>query len=266
MQSCCSASRSANHRSGPLFSLARPKLQQWPSSPAKSRLASRHGSGPHRRCRHDSATDARRLRCIRFSEGSTRSPTSRPVRPHSDTAGDAAADRDGRAQARATAVGTVTARARHLVAVHMISPRYPDYREVKEPVRVDVQFGLNADGIVRDAEAVTGFQARSAFGAAAEKAMRQWRFDPPTVPADTASRSQQSFVFAKQSDVAHRCQDRRTARNSTACAAPVRWSAATAGRGSRAADDDHRGKPERAADPLTRPPVNGRIRAPLTGL
>lgn len=109
-------------------------------------------------------------------------------------------------QARATAVGTVTARARHLVAVHMISPRYPDYREVKEPVRVDVQFGLNADGTVRDAEAVTDSEAQSAFGAAAEKAMRQWRFDPATVPAETGVRFQQSFVFAKQSDVRHRAK------------------------------------------------------------
>ena len=103
----------------------------------------------------------------------------------------------------APAVGTVTARARHLVAVHMISPRYPDYREVKEPVRVDVQFSLNADGSVREAEAVTD-DAQRAFGASAEKAMRMWRFDPSTVPTDGKARFQQSFVFAKQSDVRHR--------------------------------------------------------------
>jgi TonB family protein len=88
----------------------------------------------------------------------------------------------------------------------MIQPRYPDYREVKEPVRVDVQFSLNADGSVRNVEAVTGSEANRAFGAQAEKAMREWRFDPATVPGDVNARVRQSFVFAKQSDVRHRAK------------------------------------------------------------
>jgi len=103
------------------------------------------------------------------------------------------------------AAGTSTARARHLVAVHMISPRYPDYREVKEPVRIDVRFSLNADGTTRDVEAITD-EATRAFGASAEKAMSLWRFDPSTVPGDATARFQQSFVFAKQSDVRHRAK------------------------------------------------------------
>jgi TonB family protein len=97
-----------------------------------------------------------------------------------------------------------TARARHLVAIHMISPRYPDYREVREPVRVDVQFSLNTDGTVAEAVATTDDEAKGAFGAAAEKAMREWRFDPASVPTAAGVRFQQSFVFAKQSDVRHR--------------------------------------------------------------
>ena len=113
---------------------------------------------------------------------------------------------EARAPAAASAGTTVTARARHLVAVHMIQPRYPDYREVKEPVRVDVQFSLNADGSVRDAAAVTDNEADSAFGASAEKAMRQWRFDPSSVPSDTSVRFQQSFVFARQSDLHRRAK------------------------------------------------------------
>ncbi|HJT97806.1 MAG TPA: TonB family protein, partial [Rhodanobacteraceae bacterium] len=100
----------------------------------------------------------------------------------------------------------VTARSRHLVAVHMISPRYPDYREVKEPVRVDVQFSLNADGTVRDVEAVADGEGNAAFGASAEKAMRQWRFDTTSLPSDLGVRFQQSFVFAKQSDLHHRAR------------------------------------------------------------
>lgn len=93
-----------------------------------------------------------------------------------------------------------TSRARKLVAVHMISPRYPDYNEVKEPVRVDVQFSVNPDGSVRDVKALTAAADR-AFGASAEKALAQWRFDPATIPADTTARFQQSFVFARQSDL-----------------------------------------------------------------
>jgi len=110
------------------------------------------------------------------------------------------------ARASAPASTMMTARARHLLAVHMIQPRYPDYREVKEPVRVDVQFSLNTDGSVRDVAAVTDNAADSAFGASAEKAMRQWRFDPSSVPSDLAARFQQSFVFAKQSDLHRRAK------------------------------------------------------------
>jgi TonB family protein len=109
-------------------------------------------------------------------------------------------------EAHVPAATVATARARHLVVVHMISPRYPDWRAVKEPVRVDVRFGLNADGTVRDVMAVTASEETRAFGESAEKAMRQWRFDPSTVPADPAARFQQSFVFAKQSDVRHRAR------------------------------------------------------------
>lgn len=106
----------------------------------------------------------------------------------------------------APAAGTSTARARHLVPVHVISPRYPDYREVKEPVRVDVQFSLNADGTVRDVAAVADGDGNAAFGESAEKAMSQWRFAPASLPGDLSARFQQSFVFAKQADVHHRAR------------------------------------------------------------
>jgi len=109
-------------------------------------------------------------------------------------------------QARAVVPTTSTARARHLVPVHVISPRYPDYREVKEPVRVDVQFSLNADGTVRDVAAVADGQANAAFGESAEKAMRQWKFAPASLPGDLSARFQQSFVFAKQADLHRRAK------------------------------------------------------------
>jgi bla regulator protein blaR1 len=108
------------------------------------------------------------------------------------------------ARAPAAANTSVTSRARHLVAVHMISPRYPDFGQMKEPVRVDVQFSLNADGSVRDVAATTDLETDAAFAASAEKAMREWRFDKSTVPGDLGVRFQQSFVFAKQSDLHRR--------------------------------------------------------------
>jgi TonB family protein len=108
-------------------------------------------------------------------------------------------------QARtAPAAGASTARARHLVPVHVISPRYPDFREVKEPVRVDVQFSLNADGTVRDVVAIADGDGNAAFGASAEKAMRQWRFSEASLPSDLSARFQQSFVFARQADLHRR--------------------------------------------------------------
>jgi beta-lactamase regulating signal transducer with metallopeptidase domain len=108
------------------------------------------------------------------------------------------------ADARAPASTGVTARSRHLVAVHVIQPRYPDFGKMSEPVRVDVQFSLNADGSVRDVAATADGEDYSAFAASAEKAMREWRFDKSTVPSDPGVRFQQSFVFAKQSDLHRR--------------------------------------------------------------
>ncbi|HKE48209.1 MAG TPA: TonB family protein [Rhodanobacteraceae bacterium] len=128
----------------------------------------------------------------------------RPSTPPADTVLPTVSS-EAQAPAR-PATASVTARARHLVAVHVIQPRYPDYRAVKEPVRVDVQFSLNADGTVRDVAAVVDSEDNRAFGASAEKAMRMWRFDPASVPADASARFQQSFVFAKQSDIRHRAK------------------------------------------------------------
>jgi TonB family protein len=97
---------------------------------------------------------------------------------------------------------TVTARAKRLVAVRTSAPHYPDVHS-SQPVRVDVEFGVAADGSVRDVQ-VKSDHANRAFGLAAQKAMGQWRFDPASVPADSQVRFQQSFVFAKPSDVRHR--------------------------------------------------------------
>ena len=96
---------------------------------------------------------------------------------------------------------TVTRRAKRLVAVRTISPRYPDVGSVNAPVRVDLEFTVGSDGNVRDV--TVGGDVPRPFALAAKKAMDQWRFDPASVPADSKLRFQQSFVFAKQSDVRH---------------------------------------------------------------
>ena len=98
---------------------------------------------------------------------------------------------------------TITARARHLVAVRTAAPHYPDVH-VTEPVRIDVEFGVAEDGSVRDVKVIGGDDANRAFGLASLKAMDLWRFDPKSLPADHSVRFQQSFVFAKQSDVRRR--------------------------------------------------------------
>ncbi|MGH8172318.1 MAG: energy transducer TonB, partial [Rhodanobacteraceae bacterium] len=99
---------------------------------------------------------------------------------------------------------SVSTRAKHLVSVHSVSPRYPDVGRVSEPVRIDLEFAVASDGSVQDVT-VLGDDG-TAFGAAAKKAMSQWRFDPASAPRDAGVRFQQSFVFAKQSDVRRRAK------------------------------------------------------------
>ena len=98
-----------------------------------------------------------------------------------------------------TQKSSVTPRAKRLVALHSVSPRYPDVGRVSAPVRVDVEFAVGSDGSVQDVT-VLGDVERP-FALAAKKAMDQWRFDPASAPTNSNVRFQQSFVFAKQSDV-----------------------------------------------------------------
>jgi hypothetical protein len=66
-----------------------------------------------------------------------------------------------------------------------------------------MSFGIRKDGTVHDVRALPGV-AEDAFAIAAEKALSEWRFDPATVSSNQEVRFQQSFVFAKESDVRHR--------------------------------------------------------------
>lgn len=83
------------------------------------------------------------------------------------------------------------------VAVHTVAPAFPAFAR-RQGSRVEASFSIAADGSVRDIR--FGGHRDEAFEREAERALRQWRFDPATLPADVAgARYQQAFVFAAPS-------------------------------------------------------------------
>jgi bla regulator protein BlaR1 len=90
----------------------------------------------------------------------------------------------------------VRAEAARPVTTHMVSPQYPATFRAEQVERIDMQFAIAADGSVRDV-VVVGAEKDNAFTRAAERAMRQWRFDPRSVSNDRALVYKQSFVFAR---------------------------------------------------------------------
>ena len=93
-------------------------------------------------------------------------------------------------------------RQRKPVATHTVAPSFPTFAH-KESSRVEVSFAIGDDGSVRDIRFAHG--GDDAFERAAEKALRQWRFDPATLPADNGVRYTQIFVFAKSRASGERC-------------------------------------------------------------
>ncbi|MEO7063034.1 MAG: M56 family metallopeptidase, partial [Dokdonella sp.] len=92
-------------------------------------------------------------------------------------------------------VSTVAASVRP-TAIRVVTPAYPRSIRSTGRERVEVGFAINGDGSVRDITvADNGFDA--GYGRAATSALRQWRFDPATVPGDHAARYTQTFVFAQ---------------------------------------------------------------------
>lgn len=79
------------------------------------------------------------------------------------------------------------------VAIHTVAPEFPGYARL-ERVNVDASFAIAADGSVRDIR-LQG-RADDAFKREAERALRQWRFDPASLPANHGLRYTQTFVFA----------------------------------------------------------------------
>lgn len=80
-------------------------------------------------------------------------------------------------------------------ATHIITPEYPEFARGGGTEHVEVSFAIDVDGSVRDI-AVTNSGFDGTFARAAERALRQWRFDPSTVSAGRLVRYTQTFVFA----------------------------------------------------------------------
>jgi len=79
------------------------------------------------------------------------------------------------------------------VALRTVTPSFPG--SSRQTVHINASFTIAADGSVHDIR-LLGEDADSSFGRAAERALRQWRFDPSTIAKDRSTRYTQSFVFA----------------------------------------------------------------------
>jgi len=79
------------------------------------------------------------------------------------------------------------------VAIRTVTPSFPG--SSRQTVHINASFTIAADGSVHDIQ-LRGEDADSSFGRAAERALRQWRFDPSTIAKDRSTRYTQSFVFA----------------------------------------------------------------------
>jgi TonB family protein len=79
------------------------------------------------------------------------------------------------------------------VAIRTVTPSFPG--SSRQTVHINASFTIAADGSVHDIR-LLGQDADSSFGRAAERALRQWRFDPSTTAKDRSARYTQSFVFA----------------------------------------------------------------------
>jgi TonB family protein len=79
------------------------------------------------------------------------------------------------------------------VATHIVPPVFPTTWNSASG-RVDASFLIASDGSVRDIRIVDN-GAGASFTRAAERALRQWQFDPKSLSGDRAVRFEQSFVF-----------------------------------------------------------------------
>lgn len=103
------------------------------------------------------------------------------------------------APAAATPVATVRP-----VATRIVQPKFPSFAKRPEG-RIEASFAIAADGSVTDIRFVEG-DPDSAFARAAERALKQWRFDTASLAAGASARYTQTFVFAPRKDTnAYEC-------------------------------------------------------------
>lgn len=85
------------------------------------------------------------------------------------------------------------------VAIRSVAPQFPDHAR-RERAVVEASFTIAANGSVRDIRFAG--RGEGAFRSEAERALRQWRFDPASLPANHGLRYSQTFVFAPPSEAA----------------------------------------------------------------
>ena len=139
----------------------------------------------------DSRTDPVRLAVQATDAGvaaeSVLPPTSRPVPAAMSPAPPTAPATTASAQA------PVVAAARP-IATRIVQPRFPSFAQ-RAAGRIEASFTIAADGSVTDIQLDEG-DAGSAFARAAERALKQWRFDPASIASGDRARYTQTFVFA----------------------------------------------------------------------
>lgn len=80
------------------------------------------------------------------------------------------------------------------VATRIVQPKFPSFAQ-RSTGRIEASFAIAPDGRVVDIRLVEG-EAGGAFARAAERALKQWRFDPASLPPGQSARYTQTFVFA----------------------------------------------------------------------
>lgn len=90
------------------------------------------------------------------------------------------------------------------VATRIVQPKFPSFAK-RAAGRIEASFVISEDGSVADIRFVEG-DPDSAFARAAERALKQWRFDTASLPVGESARYTQTFVFAPRRDSnAHEC-------------------------------------------------------------
>lgn len=80
------------------------------------------------------------------------------------------------------------------VATRIVQPKFPSFAQ-RAAGRIEASFAIAADGSVVDIR-LAGGDPDSAFARAAERALKQWRFEPASLPSGDSARYTQTFVFA----------------------------------------------------------------------